>query len=86
VLNEKQLVWRCRRGIRELDVLFTRFLASDYASLSEAEQADFQRILEVQDPTIMDWLFGRYDSDDAGLQAMIEKLKLLSGLSKSEEA
>ena len=86
MLNEQQLVWRCRRGIRELDVLLGRFLTADYPNLDSAEQADFQRILEVQDPTIMDWLFGRYDSDDAGLQAMIEKLKLLSGLSKSEEA
>lgn len=83
MLDEKQLVWRCRRGVRELDVLFTRFLASDYASLSKVEQADFQRLLEVQDPTIMDWLFGRYHSEDAGLNAIIEKLKLLSGLTKS---
>lgn len=80
MLNEKQLVWRCRRGVRELDVLFTRFLASGYANLSIEEQADFQRMLEVQDPTIMDWLFGRYDSEDAGMQAVVEKLKVVSGI------
>lgn len=83
MLNEKQLVWRCRRGVRELDVLFTRFLASDYAQLSPVQQADFQRILEVQDPIIMDWLFGKYDSDDAGLQEIVEILKALSGLNKA---
>lgn len=82
MLNEKQLVWRCRRGIRELDVLFGRFLASDYSALNTAEQADFQRMLDVQDPIIMDWLFGKYDSEDVGIQAIIEKLKQLSGLAK----
>lgn len=82
MLNEKQLVWRCRRGVRELDVLFTRFLASDYDQLSSDKQADFQRMLEVQDPVIMDWLFGKYDSEDAGMQAIVEQLKLLSGLAK----
>ena len=82
MLDEKQLVWRCRRGVRELDVLFTRFLASDYANLKNEEQADFQRLLDVQDPIIMDWLFGKYDSDDEGLQSIVERLKRLSGLDK----
>lgn len=82
MLNEKQLVWRCRRGIRELDVLFSQFLASDYPALSVQEQGDFQRLLEVQDPTIMDWLFGKYDSDDVAMQAIVERLKHLSGLTK----
>ncbi|MFT6408923.1 MAG: antitoxin CptB [Arenicella sp.] len=80
MLNENQLVWRCRRGIRELDVLFDRFLKSDYSSLSDAEQADFQRLLDEQDPIIMDWLLARYDSQDQGLANIIEKLKKLSGL------
>jgi len=82
MLNEKQLVWRCRRGVRELDVLLTQFLASDYDRLSVDKQADFQRMLEVQDPVIMDWLFGKYDSEDAGVQAIVERLKVLSGLAK----
>lgn len=80
MLNEKQLVWRCRRGIRELDVLFGRFLMADYPNLSNAEKADFQRLLDVQDPVIMDWLLGRYPAEDAGLDSIIAKLKVLSGL------
>lgn len=82
MLNEKQLVWRCRRGVRELDVLLTQFLASGYDHLNIDEQADFQRMLEVQDPIIMDWLFAKYDSDDVGIQAIIERLKRLSGLTR----
>lgn len=80
MLNEKQLVWRCRRGIRELDVLFDRFLKAVYPTLTNAEQANFQRLLEVQDPVIMDWLLGRYAAQDPGLETIVEKLKVLSGL------
>ncbi|MBL4671642.1 MAG: succinate dehydrogenase assembly factor 2 [Arenicella sp.] len=80
MLNENQLVWRCRRGIRELDVLFDRFLQDDYAKLSDAEQVSFQRLLDVQDPVIMDWLMGRYDSEDKDLADIVNKLKALSGL------
>jgi len=39
-------------------------------------------MLDVQDPIIMDWLFGKYDSEDVGIQAIIDKLKQLSGLAK----
>ena len=80
MLDAKQLVWRCRRGVRELDVLFNRFLDSDYQALSSAEQLDFQRLLEVQDPVIMDWLFEKYDAEDEGIAAIVQRLKVLSGL------
>ncbi|RBP49266.1 succinate dehydrogenase assembly factor 2 [Arenicella xantha] len=74
MLNERQLVWRCRRGVRELDVLFTEFVAKHYDGISEAEQLSFQQLLDVQDPTIMDWLFDRVEPD-AELKGIIETLK-----------
>ena len=80
MLNDKQLVWRCRRGVRELDVLFDQFLKSDYMNLSSAEKANFQRLLDVEDPIIMDWLMGRYMPEEPSIGNIIEKLKVLSGL------
>ena len=83
MMNNSQLVWRCRRGVRELDVLFGRFLESDYPTLSTNEQLVFQRLLDVQDPVIMDWLFGKYAPEDQELVVLIERLQLLSGVNKS---
>ena len=77
MLNEKQLVWRCRRGVRELDVLLSQFLASGYDSLEESERLDFERLLEIQDPTIMDWLYGRADVKDEGLKFIVDQLRQL---------
>jgi len=82
MLTQSQLVWRCRRGIRELDVLFGRFLESDYPTLSEQEKSTFYELLEVQDPVIMDWLFGKYNPESAQMLVLIERLKVLSGLQK----
>lgn len=79
-MHAKQLVWRCRRGVRELDVIFTRFLEHSYPSLSNAEKAAFERLLDVQDPTIMDWLFGRTQTDDKEIDAIIQTLRTASGL------
>ncbi len=80
MLTPSQLTWRCRRGIRELDVLLTRFLSSSYAELNEFERQDFERFLEVQDPEIMDCLFGKSRFDDAGVQGIVERLQALSGI------
>lgn len=80
MLNAKQLIWRCRRGVRELDVLFGRFLEQDYPRLAEAEQLAFQRLLEIQDPVIMDWLFNRTQPDDPELMGIIQRLQSRSGL------
>lgn len=79
-LHAKQLVWRCRRGVRELDVIFTRFLEHNFPSLSESEKAAFERLLDVQDPIIMDWLFARSEPDDKDINAIIQTLRADSGL------
>jgi len=81
MMNQSQLVWRCRRGVRELDVLMTRFLESDYPQLNMAEQLAFQRLLDVQDPVIMDWLFNKATASDAELAEIIQRLQALSGIS-----
>ena len=80
MLNEKQLVWRCRRGVRELDVVLSQFLDAGYPLLNDVQRSDFERLLEIQDPIIMDWLFGKAAIDDDGLEFIIGELKKASGL------
>jgi antitoxin CptB len=82
MLSDSQVRWRCRRGVRELDVLLTTFLAAGYDDLSVPQKLDFQRLLEVQDPTIMDWLFSKSTPSDSGLADIVELLKSLSGIAK----
>jgi antitoxin CptB len=79
-MNAKQLVWRCRRGVRELDVIFGRFLESHYPALNEQEKAAFERLLDIQDPVIMDWLFERAHTSDAEMDKLIHVLREMSGL------
>lgn len=80
MLDPKQLVWRCRRGVRELDVLLDKYLKSKYLQLDTSEKQAFERFLDVQDPIIMDWLFGKSEPEDKGMYNIINQLKELSGL------
>jgi antitoxin CptB len=74
-MDAAKLKWRCRRGIREFDILFNRFLDNDYPGLTEEQQGWFHQLVEEQDPIIMDWLFKRSEPQDAGLKWIIEKLQ-----------
>ena len=80
MLSDSQLHWRCRRGVRELDVLFTQFVKKHYPLMSEDAQKTFQKLLNVQDPVIMDWLFGKYEPEEPEMRDLIGFLKEMSGL------
>jgi len=52
----RKLLWRCRRGTKELDLLLTRFVQEDYSVLEDEERAEFDLLLDAQDPDLTEWL------------------------------
>jgi len=80
MMDRNQLVWRCRRGVRELDVLLGRFLDSEYPKLNDEGKQAFERFLAEQDPIIMDWLFSRSSPEDSGIADIVARLQGISGL------
>ena len=51
-----RLRWKCRRGMREMDILMTRFLERGYAQMDELGQQAFERLLDAPDQDILEWL------------------------------
>ena len=47
----RRLVWRSRRGTKELDVLLERYLAHDFGAASSAELDLFEQLLALPDTT-----------------------------------
>ncbi|MFN2334428.1 MAG: succinate dehydrogenase assembly factor 2 [Wenzhouxiangellaceae bacterium] len=69
-----RLRWRCRRGMRELDVLLERWLDRRWQKASVSERACFERLLAFEDDQLWDWLTGRERPEDADLQEFVERL------------
>jgi antitoxin CptB len=69
-----KLRWRCRRGMKELDLLLTRYVDLHYRSAPPGEQQAFQRLLELQDPLIHDFFLGRACAPDPDLCALIGRM------------
>jgi antitoxin CptB len=70
----RRLRWQCRRGLLELDLLFTRFLDDRYDLLSESDQSAFHELLRQPDHSILAWLQGQEPAPDA-FQNILKKLK-----------
>ncbi len=53
-----KLRWRCRRGMRELDVLLARYLDERFRGASAAEQQAFLCLLETHDTVLYGYCLG----------------------------
>ena len=72
-----RLRWLCRRGMKELDVVMSRYLDQHYASAPSADQEQFKALLEMPDPDLYDLLLGRSTTPDAELARFIRLLRKL---------
>ena len=72
--NMSRLRWRCRRGMKELDLLLLNYIDSSYVSADTADQQAFRRLLSLPDPDILALLTGRATADDTHLANVVERL------------
>lgn len=69
-----KLRWRCRRGMRELDVLLERYLEERYPSAAVAEQQAFEALLELPDPQLFAYLMKKETPANPDWVDVIDKL------------
>ena len=69
-----KLRWRCRRGIKELDVLLSRYVEDQFRDASAADQAAFRGLLEGEDSAIYAYCFGAQTPATAELSALVDRI------------
>ncbi len=73
----RRIRWRCRRGMRELDQLFERYLGRCWTSDSEAERAVFLRLLDCEDDKLWRWFMGYEDVADVEIASIVQRIREL---------
>lgn len=73
----RRLRWKCRRGMRELDQLFGRYLDREWRQSSDAERGVFLRLLETEDDRLWHWFMGHEASGDVEIQTLVERIRAL---------
>jgi antitoxin CptB len=69
-----QVRWRCRRGLRELDVLLMSYFDQFFAKSSSERQLAFIALLDMQDPVILSYLTGGAKPQDPAIVDIIQQL------------
>ncbi|MDA0272591.1 MAG: succinate dehydrogenase assembly factor 2 [Proteobacteria bacterium] len=73
-LELNRLRWRSRRGMLELDLLLLPFYDEVFADLDSSEQQAFIKLLEQEDPDLLQWFARQGESEDPALQSLVEKI------------
>ena len=72
-----RLRWRCRRGMRELDQLLTRWLEWDYPNADATQRAVFEKLLVCEDDQLWRWFIGRETPDEKDLDELVGRILAL---------
>ena len=73
---DKRILWRCRRGTRELDLVLEAYATQVYPALDAGEKALFAEMLELQDTRLIGWLIHRRIPDPRYAAIVAEMIRL----------
>ena len=68
------LRWRCRRGMRELDLLLGGWLERRWPTADAGLRSSFEWLLQQPDPEIASWLLGGARPENALHMALIDDI------------
>ena len=69
--EKNRLRWRSRRGMLELDLLLVPFFDEKFEALTGEEQQNFAKLLEQDDPELIEWFARRERAQDDSLQNLV---------------
>lgn len=72
--GQGRLRWRCRRGMKELDLLLESWLDRVWPGADAGRRQAFERMLDRSDPELAAWLLGGERPADAALAALIDEI------------
>ncbi|OTG84810.1 succinate dehydrogenase assembly factor 2 [Acinetobacter sp. ANC 4648] len=74
-LEERKVIYRARRGLKEIDVYFDPYVKQYYLQADAAEKAMFAELIEQEDPDLLDWFMEVTEPPRPELKDFIVKLK-----------
>jgi antitoxin CptB len=69
-----RLRWRCRRGMKELDLLLARWLEHGWPAAGPELRRSFEWLLAQADPDVAAWLIGGARPADAAHAALVDDI------------
>jgi antitoxin CptB len=71
----RRTLWRCRRGMKELDVLLERYARGTLPGASPADRQLLDGLLELQDPVLAGYFLAGVEPTDPPLAALVARIR-----------
>ncbi|MGJ8687545.1 MAG: succinate dehydrogenase assembly factor 2 [Spongiibacteraceae bacterium] len=70
----KRIIWACRRGMLELDLVMVPYVQNRFKVLSAENQQRFIQLLECEDTELFDWFLRKGEPEDADLKIIVDDI------------
>jgi antitoxin CptB len=75
-VRRRQVLYRAwHRGMREMDLIMGRFADVEIGDLSDEDLAEFERLIEVPDRDLLDWITGEIETPSNYDTSVFQRLK-----------
>ncbi len=74
-LEERKVIYRARRGLKEIDVYFDPYVKNYYLQADQFEKDMFAELVAQEDPDLLDWFMEVSEPPRPELRNFIQKLK-----------
>jgi antitoxin CptB len=78
-VEARRLLWRCRRGMKELDVLLERYVRSRLPEAPPEERQVLVQLLDLPDPLLADYLLGHATAIDPAIANLVAAIRSPQG-------
>ena len=72
--------WASRRGLLELDLLLSPFVAEAFRELNAVLRQDYRELLFQDDQDLMEWIMGRAAITEDRFLPVIEEIRRFHGI------
>lgn len=73
-----RLLWRCRRGMTELDRMLRCYLEMAYPVAGETERRNFEGLLDLDDHLLWSYLIGCLEPAEPAVSRLTKKIRKLA--------
>lgn len=73
--QKARLVWKCRRGMLELDLVFQKFVEKKLDQLTESQFTAFDNLLAHNDPILYAWVMGHDEPQEKELAEIVSFIR-----------
>ena len=70
----RKILWKCRRGTKELDVILERFILNNFEKLEQQDVELLTQLLDVEDPLLTEWLCLNGKPENKGMEKIVARI------------